>query len=521
MRDTGQGPEIGFMNALDGLFLVLEGPDTPMHVGALLVFGPLPTPVADPVIALREQVGRRLDAAEVLTRRLAGLPLGLASPAWVRADDVDLDHHVRRVRLPEPGTVAQLHEAVAALHAVRLDRDRPLWQLVVVQGLESGRIALYAKVHHAGLDGAAGVALARALFGPPSAYPAAASPSPSPSSAAQPDPAAVRRPGAAAAAPGRLRLTAAALAHDAARTAALGTRLPGLARAGLQALREVARDHGGARSLLAGAARPAPRTVLNGTIGAERAFSAVSVPLAEVRGIAARHRATVNDVVLAVVGQALRDWLDARGELPRAELVAAVAVSLRRSGDRSANTQAGLVRVPLATDCVDPHERLCRIRDSAAAVRGLLRGTRSGIPTDLPVLGLPWIGGLLAAAWARGRLADRVPPLVNVIVSNVPGPQEPPVLFGARLEGLWPMSIPYHGCALNVTVQSRPDALDFGLVACRRTVPDVDSIAKRIADAVRDLSAESPVAAPSAVAHRSRSPRRPRPAASLRTGRPA
>jgi diacylglycerol O-acyltransferase len=475
MRDTGQGHGIGFMNALDGLFLVLEGPDTPMHVGALMVFGPPPASVADPVVALREQVARRLDASEVLTRRLAGLPLGLASPAWVRADDVDLDHHVRRVRLPAPGSVAQLHDAVAALHSVRLERDRPLWQIVVVQGLESGRIALYAKVHHAGLDGEAAVALARALFGP------SGPPGSAPSAGA---------PRTVATGPAPLRIAAAALAHDVARTVALGTRLPGLARAGLRVLREAARDRDGAMALLGGTVRPAPRTVLNGMIGAERAFSALSVPLAGVRAIAARHRATVNDVVLAAVGQALRDWLDARGELPPTSLMAAVAVSLRRSGDPAATTQAGLVRIPLATDCADPHERLRRIRDAAAVVRGALRETRASIPTDLPVLGLPWIGGLLATAWARGRLADRVPPIVNVIVSNVPGPRDVPSLFGARLEGLFPMSIPYHGCALNVTVQSRPDALDFGLVACRRTVPDIGPIAQRIADAFHALSVD-------------------------------
>ena len=489
MRDTGQGPGIGFMNALDGLFLVLEGPDTPMHVGALMVFAPLPGALADPVAALRDQVARLLAAAPVLTRRLAGLPLGVASPAWVRADEVDLDHHVRRVRLPAPGGAEQLHDAVAALHAVRLERDRPLWQLFVVQGLASGRIALYAKVHHAGLDGQAGIELARVLFGPSGRGAALRSAEvPRSAEALRPSTTAGR---ADAAAPGSVRVAVAALAHDTARTVALGARLPGLARAGVRVLRDATRHGDGAMALLGGTLRPAPRTVLNGTIGAERAFAAVSVPLAGVRAIAARHRATVNDVVLAAVGEALRGWLYARGELPAGSQMAAVAVSLRRPGDGTANTQAGLVRIPLATDCVDPHERLRRIRDAAAGVRGVLRETRTAIPTDLPVVGLPWIGGLLAAAWARGRLADRVPPVANVIVSNVPGPAEVPALFGARLEGLWPMSIPYHGCALNVTLQGRPDALDFGLVACRRAVPDIDSIGRRIADAVDRLSADA------------------------------
>ena len=168
-HDAGHGGiasegAVGFMNGLDALFLYLESPETPMHVGSMHVFEPPAGGAADFAAALRAHLAERLDRADVFTRRLAPMPLGLANPAWVRATEVELDHHVRRMRLPAPGTFAQLHDLVGSLHARPLDRDRPLWEMVVIEGLADGRIGFYAKVHHAGLDGQAGVALAQAVY---------------------------------------------------------------------------------------------------------------------------------------------------------------------------------------------------------------------------------------------------------------------------------------------------------------------------------------------------------------------
>ncbi|MFM1990915.1 MAG: hypothetical protein RJA99_3872, partial [Pseudomonadota bacterium] len=248
-------------------------------------------------------------------------------------------------------------------------------------------------------------------------------------------------------------------------------------------------DAGGAGALLGGEGLLAPRTVLNAAISRRRAFGTLSVPIDRARAIAQRHEASLNDVVLAAVGHALRGWLEARGELPAESLLAAMPVSLRRAGDTASNTQAMMARMTLATDLADPIARLHRIRDASARIKGALRDVKSAVPTEFPSLGLPWLGNALAGLWGRGRLANRLPPLANVVVSNVPGPAVPLFLLGARMRAYWPVSIPYHGLALNVTVQSYAGSLDFGLIACRRAVPDVDAIAARLGEAFDALDA--------------------------------
>ncbi len=468
------GRAIGFMNGLDALFLYLESPETPMHVGSMHLFELPPGWRGDFSAAVRAHLAERLERADVLTRRLAPMPLGVANPAWVRASVIDLDHHVRRVRLPPPGTLAQFHDLVGSLHARLLDRSRPLWEMVVVEGLEHGRVGFYAKVHHAGLDGQAGVALAQAIYDVTARHGAV--------------PAAPAAPPRVREAPGAIRVAAAGLRHNAAQLLELGARLPGIARSvGRAVLPGVA--GGGAAALLGGGDLLAPRTPLNVAISRRRAFATASVPLERARTIAQAHDATLNDVVLAACGEALRGWLEARGALPEATLLAAVPVSLRRAGDAQSNTQALMARMPLATDVADPLERLRRIRDASVRMKGALRDVRDAVPTEFPSLGLPWLGGALAAIWGRSRLANRLPPLANVVVSNVPGPTVPLYLLGARMLSYWPVSIPIHSMALNVTVQSYAGSLDFGLIACRRAVPDVDDVAARIAAAFDALEA--------------------------------
>lgn len=479
---------IGFMNGLDALFLYLESPETPMHVGSMHLFEPPEGFIGDFAAAVRAHLGARLDRADVLTRRLAPMPLGVANPAWIRAAEVDLDHHVRRLRLPPPGTMAQFHDLVGSLHARLLDRTRPLWEMVVVEGLQSGRIGFYAKVHHAGLDGQAGVALAQAIYEVTARHGAASVGGPAPA------------PVPARDEPGAIRVAVAGLRHNATQLVELGARLPGLARTIAQAvLPGVSGASAGA--LLGGGDLLAPRTPLNVAISRRRAFATVSVRLERARAIAQAHDASLNDVVLAACGDALRGWLDARGALPDAPLLAAVPVSLRQKGDAQSNTQAMMARMSLETQRDDPLERLRRIRDASTRLKGTLREVKGAVPTEFPSLGLPWLGNALAAVWGRTRLANRLPPLANIVVSNVPGPAVPLYLLGARMLTYWPVSIPVHSMALNVTVQSYAGSLDFGLIACRRAVPDVDDIAARIGAAFDALE--------SAGAPPKRAPRRP------------
>jgi WS/DGAT/MGAT family acyltransferase len=407
----------------------------------------------------------------VFTRRLAAMPLALANPVWVHADAVDPRTHVLRVRLPAPGTFAQLEATVARLHARLLERDRPFWRLYVIEGLASGELALYTKVHHATLDGAASVAFAHALLDTtplPRAVPASEHP-------------------AQGEHPGLGQLLGTAVRTTAAQALRAFRQLPELARV-LATL--VARsDANSARTVRGASFRFAPRTPLNVSIGRARAVATLSIPLPAIARVADRHQMTVNDVVLAVVSGALRRHLATHGGLPAEPMVAAVPVSLREAGNTDATTLATMSRMSLATDVLDPLARLHAIHAGSRRTKSLTRELRSVIPTDFPSLGMPWLFGAAAALYGRARLADRIPPLANLVVSNFPGASSPLYLAGARLLTWWPLSIVEHGLGLNVTVQSYAGSLDFGVIAARDVLRDPGAFAGAMREAFAELQA--------------------------------
>jgi len=452
------------LGGIDALFLHLESAATPMHVGALHLLDPL-ADGSEPFDAVRRHLAGRMSASPVFTRRLRTLPLSIANPVWIDSR-VDLSRHLKRVRLPAPGTLRQLEEVVARLHAQRLDRRWPLWQFVVIEGLADGGWAFYTKLHHAAIDGAAGVALAQALLD------------------GEPSPAG-KGPPRGSAEPGIAQLLAVALAHNGRAGVDLLQRVPSLARAAFGALR------GAAGGVLADWARNldlAPATVFNHSIDGRRSIATASLPLAPMRAIAAAQEATINDVVLALVGGALRRYLGAREELPAKSLLAAMPVSLRASGDTQMNTQATMAQASLGTNIDDPLERLRTIHVAAAAAKSMSRTLQPAFGLSLPSLGLPWL--LTAAARLYGNgLAERLPRLANVVVSNVPGPAVPLYLAGARLRTWWPLSIVEHGLGLNITVMRYLDALDFGLVAAQRLVPDAAPLARALQEAFDELVA--------------------------------
>jgi len=452
------------LTALDALFLHLETPATPMHVGAVhLLERPSGSRSGgDFLLRVRRHVAHRLHLSPVFTRRLATMPLDFANPVWVRADTVDLAHHVVRVNLPRPGTLAQLEAAIARLHAQPLDRARPLWRFHVIEGLAGGGLAFYTKIHHATLDGAAGVALAHALLDV-TAAPRAVE-------------AVRRRPRDR---PGLVALVGTALKVSGAQTVNLVRQLPALARV---AAKLAAGSTGFSRNLAFG-----PRTPFNRVIDAGRSFATASLPLADVRRIAAAHEATLNDVVLALVGGALRRYLKARGGVPAKSLVAALPVSLREAGNTDATTLATMTLASLATTIADPLERLRAIKVSTRAAKEVTRRLKGVIPTDFPSLGLPWLLSTAAGLYGRSSLADRLPPIANLVVSNVPGPEVPLYLAGARLKTWWPASIVEHGLGLNITLQSYAGSLDFGIVAARAGIRDARPLARGLQAAFTEL----------------------------------
>jgi len=461
------------LTGLDGAFLHLETPETPMHVGSLHLFDLPPGYPGDFHAAVKRLMTRRLPLAPAFRRRLAPMPLQFANPVWIRDDKPDMAYHVQRVTLPPPGTQVQLEDLTGRLHSELLDRSRPLWRLYVIDGLASGQAGYYIKVHHAVIDGQAGVLLAQALFD--------VTPRPRAVPRARGGPTAAEQPG-------MIELAAAALKHDVGQYIKLLRHLPEVARtlAGLL---------GGAASLGVGRLGQnfsfGPHTPLNVPITGERGFAAATLPLATLKQLAARHEAKLNDVVLALCSGALRRYLAHHGGIPKKPLTAAMPISLRAAGNTEFRTQATMTVVNLHTHLKDPVRRLRAIRDAAGAAKALTGRARSLLPTDFPTLFTPWALHGLAWLYGRAGLAGRIPPIANVVVSNVPGPQVPLYAAGARMATYWPLSITEHGVGLNLTVMSYAGTMGFGFTTARNAVPDAHRLSAALLETFDELVAAS------------------------------
>ena len=462
------------LSSMDAAFLHFETPETPMHVGSLVLLDLPKGHDGDFYEDAKAYLASRLHLLPAFRRKLVLMPFDLANPVWVEDRELDLDHHIRQVVLPRPGSFEKLEQLVGRLHAPLMDRSRPLWELYIIEGLAGGQVALYSKLHHAGIDGQAGIALAKVLY----------SISASPSLVKPPR----IKPRAGDDALGVAELAGAAIRNAGRQYASILKSLPKTARSVLDMLAPVSDDDGRRRPGRLNRPKLAPKTLFNVSISNQRAFAARSVPFAEVREMAKRSAGSVNDVVMAVCAAALRHYLTEHRELPADPLVAAVPVSLREQGNTDANNQVSMMLVGLATDIGDPVERLRTIHESAAAAKKQMGNIRE-LPTDFPSFGAPWLLAGLAALAGRSKLAERLPSLINVLISNVPGPQVPLYFAGARIVANYPVSIPAHGTALNITVQSYNGALEYGLTACRRAVPDVDVLADYVVEAHQELLA--------------------------------
>jgi diacylglycerol O-acyltransferase len=425
------------MPPTDSVFLLAESRQTPMHVGGLQLFRP-----ADDFPGT-QQLFRELIAAEQvapLFRKRPRRSLGTAGQwAWDADHQFDLEHHVRHNALPEPRRVLELLALCSRLHGTLLDRRRPLWEFHLIEGLADGRFAIYFKIHHALVDGvAAQRLLQQVLTRDPDArdLPAPWAPRPRPAGRRpQVDPASLR---------GALQLAADAAGIP----AALRTTL---------------------RRSLADLSSPvsfaAPRTMFNVPITGARRFAAQSWPMRRFTAITSTAGVTVNDVVLAVCSGALRRYLTELNALPDRPLIAMVPVALKARARESGNA-VGAVMCNLATDLADPAERLTTIRTSMLGGKQALASM-----SPLQLVAMTGLGMSPLILQGMPGYSELFRPPFNIIISNVPGPRSSLYLNGARLDGLYPLSIPYHGQALNITCTSYDDELGFGLTGCRRTVP--------------------------------------------------
>lgn len=472
------------LTSLDAQFLALETDTTYGHVGGLAIFDASTAPEGRLTLAdVKRLHVERLHLLPPLRWKLVDVPLGLVRPYWIDDPDFDLDYHVREIALPEPGDDEQLATQVARIFSRPLDRTRPLWELYVIQGVRGGgHVATMSKIHHAMVDGMSGAEIMGVLF---DLAPEGREIPPAPEGVSAGDP-----PGGVAmlgrgvvGVPGQVvstvRSLASTLPHIDVLPSALG--IPGATTASRTLSRArnlVARNRDG--QILERPVLGAPRVPFSGRIGRHRVFAFGSVDLDRVKTIKNQLGVTVNDVVVALCAGAVREWLIAHDALPDKPVVAQVPVSVRTEEQRGTfGNRVSIMLVPIPTDESDPVQRVMRAHE-------VLRGAKErhhATPADLLQDATNFIPPALHARATRVafELGARGRPLYNLVISNVPGPPVPLYLGGAELQANYPISVITDGAGLNITVLSYRGHMDFGIIADRDQMPDVD----RVLDALR------------------------------------
>ncbi|MEZ0354428.1 wax ester/triacylglycerol synthase family O-acyltransferase [Mycobacterium sp. pR1184] len=442
------------MNPTDGIFLLGESREHPMHVGGLQLYEPPDGASPEFVREFYDSLVVQRDFQPTFLKRPATFLGGIANLGWSYDKDLDIDYHVRRSALPSPGRVRDLLELTSLLHSALLDRHRPLWEAYVIEGLKDGRFAIYTKMHHSLIDGVSALKLMQRAL------------------SADPEDTQIRAPWSLP----KLKRTSAptsrlsSLLHTAGSLAALAPSTLSLARAALFE-QQLTLPFG------------APRTMLNVNIGGARRCAAQSWSVDRIKNVKNAAGVTLNDVVLAMCSGALRYYLLEQDALPETPLLSMVPVSLRREDEADAGGNlVGAILCNLATDIEDPAQRLEAISESMYKNKTVF----SQLPRT-QALALSAVNmSALAMSAVPGWVNSTSPPF-NIIISNVPGPREQMYYGGARLDGSYPLSAILDGQALNITLVSNADKLDFGLVGCRRSVPHLQRLLAHLEESLKDL----------------------------------
>jgi diacylglycerol O-acyltransferase / wax synthase len=438
----------------DSMFLVGESREHPMHVGSLQLFQP-PDDAGPEFVTDAYQAMLRCTDVQPTFRKHPAFFGPVTNVAWTFDDDVELDYHFRRSALPRPGRVRELLELASLLHGSLLDRHRPLWEGHLVEGLNDGRYAVYTKFHHSLMDGVSALKLMQRAFTPDPKddevrVPWALKPRRRPDSGRQSSP---------------LEMLTRTLGSS----AALAPSTLSLARAALLE-----------QQLTFPFA--APKTMFNVRIGGARRIAAQSWSIDRIKTVKAAADVTFNDVVLAMSAGALRAYLIEQHALPDTPLIAMVPVSLRKESDEGGGNMVGTVLCNLHTDVKDAAKRLAGINDSMCDNKQVF--------TQLPRAQQLALSAFMTGGLFLGLIPGFIrtaPPPFNIVISNVPGAQEPLYWRGARMVGNYPLSIALDGQAVNITVTTNAQTLDFGLVGCRRSVPHLQRLLGHLETSLKDL----------------------------------
>ncbi len=452
------------LSSLDVSFLYMETATTAMHVGGVATFEP-PEGGFD-YDRLCELISQRIALVPRYRQKVKFIPGRVANPVWVDDEDFDVSYHVRRSALPKPGSPAQLRELVGRLQGRRLDRNRPLWEIYLVEGLEGGQVGIITKTHHAMVDGVSAVDIGTVILDL----------TPTPREVPEDDWRPEREPGAASLVVGAVTdlVRRPTQALDTARTAV------GDARATIGKVTTVA---GGILSSARTMARSAPESPLNVTIGEQRRFGMASTELDDYKRVRKAHGGTINDVVLATVAGALRTWLLTRGESikPTTTIRAMVPVSVRGDDDSGGNRVSSyFVDLPVGEG--NPVMRLHQVsfamrshKESGEAVGAdaLVQLTGFAPPT------IHALGARVASSFTRR--------LFNVVVTNVPGPQFPLYAAGAKMLEMYPVVPLAKGQAVSIGLTSYDGGVYYGLNADRDAMTDIDVLAGCIEESLAEL----------------------------------
>ena len=471
------------LSGQDASFVYLETPHTPMHIGSVGIYDPSTAPGgAVRFKDILDFVGSRLGGARSFRQRLVRLPLDLDHPYWIEDPAFDIEFHIRHIALPQPGDWRQLCIQVARLHARPLDLSKPLWEFTIIEGLDnieglpSGCFALVAKVHHAAIDGMSGVELSAAVHD--------LSPD-KPDRIANDDWKPDSLPGVAELLIGSYFN---ALRKPLQYAETVARAVPGLARLGQSVSK-------GDVSL--GNQKLAPKTRLNGKVGPHRVFDAAPFPLAGIRAIKDFvPGATVNDVILAIVGGGLRHYLQAKGELPTDSMTAMAPISVRAEGEKGAlgNLVSAMV-VGLGTHIVDPIERLRYVHGEAVNSKALTNAVGARTLTDYSQFMPAALSGVAARLYTRLGAANAHAPVFNTIVTNVPGSRVPLYFAGAKMVRMYGLGPVFDSMGLINTIYSYADMIAISFTADRGMMPDPEAYADGLKSAYAELKAAAVPAA--------------------------
>jgi diacylglycerol O-acyltransferase len=454
------------LSGIDAGFLYIETPTLHMHTIKIAVLDPSPGADYSPA-GMRRAMAERMHLLPPFRRRV--VEVGIHHPLWVEDGEFDLDHHLRYTVAPSPGGQRELDAVISEIASVPLDRRYPLWELWVVSGLAEGRIAAIGKIHHALADG---VAVAELL-----------------ANVMTPDPAAAKPPPPEPWSPDHLSSREELLRDARRERRRLRRELPALLAMTMRGLRDAARHRRAAPVSPPVPVLQVPRTSFNGTLSARRRFASLSLPLDDIKVVRGAFGVTVNDVLLGLVAASLRRYLAARGETTRRSLVAEVPVSTDGSGGprRLAGNRVANIFTSLCTDVEDPAERLRRIHEHMRVGKELNQALGPDLLRQWTEHTPPRIFAWLARQYVRHHLGDMHPPLINVIVSSVPGPRQQLYWTEGHLHQLYSVGPLVETVGLNVTAWSYVDHLNVGLLSCPDLLPDLEQIRDGIRAALGEL----------------------------------